>query len=201
VNGPTYVIKGFELQIVGRVTEGLTLQGSSSWNSSSQTNTPCLPSNRATATNPTPLGECITQINGQPYTNPYGVLGTAPAFSPALQFNLRARYDFAFGDYKPFIMAGANHIGSQRNEPASFPPGNSAFCTPIPTTTLCLYTMPAYTTYDAALGVTKDSWTVQVNGSNITNSNASTFTSSGQFIKSEVPLRPRVLMLQIGYKF
>ena len=61
--------------------------------------------------------------------------------------------------------------------------------------------MPAYTTYDAALGVTKDNWTVQVNGSNLTNNNASTFTSSGQFIKSEVPLRPRVLMLQIGYKF
>jgi iron complex outermembrane recepter protein len=201
VNGPTYVIKGAELQIVTRVTEGLTVQGSSSWNSSSQTNTPCLPSNRTTATNPTPLGECITQINGQPYTNPYGVLGTAPAFSPALQFNLRARYDWSVGDYKPFFMVGANHIGSQRNEPASFPPGNSAFCTPIPTTTLCLYTMPAYTTYDAALGVTKDNWTAQVNGTNLTNNNASTFTSSGQFIKSEVPLRPRVLMLQIGYKF
>jgi outer membrane receptor protein involved in Fe transport len=201
VNGPTYVIKGAELQIVTRVTEGLTVQGSSSWNSSSQTNTPCLPSNRVTATNPTPLGECITQINGQPYTNPYGVLGTAPAFSPALQFNLRARYDWTAGDYHPFFMVGANHIGSQRNEPASFPPGNSAFCTPIPTTTLCLYTMPAYTTYDAAFGVTKDNWTVQVNGTNLTNNNASTFTSSGQFIKSEVPLRPRVLMLQIGYKF
>jgi iron complex outermembrane receptor protein len=76
------------------------------------------------ANNPTPAGDCITQINGQPYTNPYGVLDTSPAFSPAMEFNLRARYDYAFFDYKPFVTVGANHIGSQRNEPASFPDGN-----------------------------------------------------------------------------
>jgi hypothetical protein len=33
------------------------------------------------------------------------------------------------------------------------------------------------------------------------NSDASVFTSSAQFIKAEVPLRPRVLGLKIGYKF
>jgi iron complex outermembrane receptor protein len=201
INGPTYVVKGVELQVVARVTEGLTVQGSSSWNSSNQTNAPCLTSNRVAAGNPTPIGSCITQINGLPYTNPYGVLDTSPAFSPPLQFNLRARYDWTMGDYKPFAMVGANHIGAQRNEPASFPNGNGAFCSPVPTTTLCLYTMPGYTTYDAAIGVSKDSWTAQINGSNLTNSNASTNTTSGQFIKSEIPLRPRVLMLQFGYKF
>jgi hypothetical protein len=42
---------------------------------------------------------------------------------------------------------------------------------------------------------------VQISGSNLTNSDASTFTSSAQFIKSEVPLRPRVLTLGFGYKF
>jgi len=201
INGPTYVVKGVELQLIARVTEGLTVQGSSSWNSSNQTNTPCLRSNRVNPANPTPIGSCITQINGAPYTNPYGVLDTAPAFSPPLQFNLRARYDWSMGDYKPFAMVGANHIGSQRNEPASFPPGNGPFCNPVPTTTLCLYTMPGYTTYDAAIGVSKDSWTAQINGSNLSNSNASTNTTSGQFIKSDIPLRPRVLMLQFGYKF
>ena len=83
VNGPTYVVKGIELQLVARVTEGLTVQGSSSWNSTNQTNAPCLLSNiPASKGNPTPLGDCITQINGLPYTNPYGVLDTSPAFSP-----------------------------------------------------------------------------------------------------------------------
>ena len=200
VNGPSYQVKGLELQLVGRVTEGLTVQGSSSWNSSSQTNAPCLSSNRATAGNPTPLGTCVTQINGAPYTNPYGVLGTSPAYSPPLQFNLRARYDFSFDDYKPFVTVGANHIDSMRNEPASYPNGNSP-SEAIPTTTLLLYTMPGYTTYDAAIGVAKDNWTAQVTGNNLSNSDASTNTSSGQFIKSEVPLRPRVLTLTFGYKF
>jgi iron complex outermembrane recepter protein len=71
----------------------------------------------------------------------------------------------------------------------------------IPDTTLLRYTMPGYTTYDAAFGVSKDSWTAQITGSNLGNSDASTHTSSNQFIKSEVPLRPRVLMAQFGYKF
>jgi iron complex outermembrane recepter protein len=200
VNGPTYQVNGFELQAIARVTEGLTVQGSGSWNSSSQTDAPCLSSNRPTATNPTALGTCITQINGAPYTNPYGVLGTSPAFSPPLQFNLRARYDMQFRDYKTFVTVGANHIATMRNEPASYPNGDSA-AEAIPTTTLLLYTMPGYTTYDAAIGVAKDNWTAQVTGNNLSNSVASTNTESGQFIKSEVPLRPRVLTLTLGYKF
>ncbi len=61
--------------------------------------------------------------------------------------------------------------------------------------------MPGYTTYDASVGVAKDSWTAQISGSNITNSDASQNTNSQQFIKSEMPLRPRVVMLQFGYKF
>jgi iron complex outermembrane recepter protein len=201
VNGPSYRVRGIELQLVARVTEGLTVQGSSSWNSSSQTNAPCLASSGAAIkNNPTPAGQCITEINGQPYTNPYGVLGTSPAYSPPLQFNLRARYEWTFDDYRPFVTVGANHIASMRNEPASFPNGNLPENNP-PTTTLLLYTMPGYTTYDAAIGVAKDNWTAQLTGSNLSNSAASTNTSSGQFIKTEVPLRPRVLTLQFGYKF
>ncbi len=212
VNGPTYRVKGVELQLVAKVLEGLTIQGSSSWNSSEQTNAPCLRSSGTVgssklANNPTPAGQCITQIGGSPYTNPFGVLGTSPAFSPAMEFNLRARYDHSFGDYKSFVSIGGNHIASQRNEPASFPDGNlptsqgGCLVNGVPNTTLCKYTMPGYTTYDAAIGVAKDSWTAQLTGNNITNSDASTNTSSGQFIKTVVPLRPRVIMVQIGYKF
>ncbi len=202
VNGPTYVVKGIELQLVARVTEGLTVQGSSSWNSTNQTVAPCLESNiPASKGNPTPVGDCITQINSQPYTNPYGVLDTSPAFSPPQLFNLRARYDFAVAEYKPFVSVGANRIGSQRNQPASFPGATSSFCTPIPTTTHCQYVMPGYTTYDAALGVSKDAWTVQVTGANLTDVNASLLTSSAQFIESQVPIRPRVVTLGFSYKF
>jgi len=202
VNGPSYVVNGVELQLVARPMEGLTVQGSSSWNSTNQSSAPCLTSDRVSAGNPTPIGSCITQVGGVPYTNPYGVLDTSPAFSPPLEFNLRVRYDWSFNNYKPFVMVGANHIASQRNEPASFPSGtSSSLCAPIPTTTLCQYTMPGYTTYDGAIGVAKDNWTVQLTGSNLTNSDASTYTSSNQFIEEETPLRPRVLTAQFGYKF
>jgi len=50
-------------------------------------------------------------------------------------------------------MVGANHIASMRNEGASFPGGRGSLCSPVSTTTVCQYTMPGYTTYDAALGV------------------------------------------------
>jgi iron complex outermembrane recepter protein len=217
INGPSYRVKGFELQLVARITEGLTVQGSGSWNSSTQTNAPCLRSSGTPAgysklaNNPTPAGVCISQIEvggvNEPYTNPYGVLGTSPAFSPPQMFNIRARYDFHVGDYKPFVSAGANRIGSQRNEPASFPSGTlpssegGCLVDGIPNTTLCKYTMPGYTTYDAAIGVAKDQWTAQFTGNNITNSYASTNISSAQFIQTNYPIRPRVLTFAIGYKF
>jgi outer membrane receptor protein involved in Fe transport len=214
VNGPTYRVKGFELQVVARVTEGLTIQGSGSWNSSTQTNAPCLKSSgtpagyKHLANNPTPAGTCITQINDQPYNNPYGVLGTSPAFSPPQMFNLRARYDFSgFGDYKPFVSFGGNRIGSQRNEPASFPDGNlptsagGCLVNGIPNTTLCKYEMKGYTTYDAAVGIVKEPWNVQLTGTNLSNSYALTNISSAQFIKTEYPVRPRVLTFAFGYKF
>jgi outer membrane receptor protein involved in Fe transport len=207
VNGPTYVVKGIELQIVARVTEGLTVQGSSSWNSTNQTNAPCLESDVVSPGNPTPIGTCITQVKGKPFSNPYGVLDTSPAFSPPVEFNVRARYDWTFKDYKPFVWMGATHIGSQRNVPESFPSGyksvadGGCLANGVPNTALCGYRMPYYTTADGAIGISKDRWTVQGMGSNLFNSHASTNTTSGQFIESQVPLRPRVLTLLFSMKF
>jgi iron complex outermembrane recepter protein len=200
VNGPNYRITGLELQLVGKVTEGLTLQGSGSFNHSVQTSAPCLVDNYVSATTgPSPgFGSCITEVKGKSFPNPFGVEGTRPAFSPAVEFNLRARYDWAVNDYKAFVMVGANHIGDMSNQPASYVAGDTVT---IPYTTHLRYDQPGYTTYDASLGVSKDNWTAQLFGQNLSNSDASTFTSSAQFIKSEVPLRPRVLGIKIGLKF
>ena len=38
-------------------------------------------------------------------------------------------------------------------------------------------------------------------GNNLSNNDSSTFTTSGGFIKAEIPLRPRVLTFGFGYKF
>jgi hypothetical protein len=49
--------------------------------------------------------------------------------------------------------------------------------------------------------VSFDKWNAEIFGQNLGNSQASTFTSSAQFIKSEVPLRPRTMGLKVGYSF
>jgi iron complex outermembrane recepter protein len=208
VNGPNFIIKGFEVQFVARLTEGLTVQGSSSLNSSSQSSSPCLesvgvdPNNAKTKNNPTPAGQCIVVNSPEgPIPNSLGAFGTAPAFSPPWMFNLRARYDWAIDAYKPFIWAGASHTGSMTNEPRNFFSGsNPQFASP-PVTTLLLYTIPSYTTYDGAVGVSKDQWTAQITGTNLTNAYGPSNISSGQFIKSEIPLRPRVVMFLVSYAF
>jgi outer membrane receptor protein involved in Fe transport len=198
-NGANYRINGVELQLIARVTEGFTLQGSASYNDAKQQNDPCL-----TANNPASetFGKCITEVVNPsgvlvPLLSPFGPQGGTPAFSPKLEYNVRARYDWALGDYKTFVMAGANHIGPMYNQIDN---GTTNYVGN-PFTTLLRYYQPGYTTYDASLGVSKDNWTAEAYGTNLSNSDASVFTSSAQFIKSEVPLRPRVVGVKIGYKF
>jgi iron complex outermembrane receptor protein len=210
VQGPDYRIKGFELQIAFRVTTGLTLQGALSHNNASETNSPCIESvggasaANGIAGNPTPAGACITQVwnaiqhQNVPLLNPLGAVGATPAFSPTLQWNVHARYDWTVNEYSPFVSFGASYMGSMNNQPSSFTPGVPG--TP-PETTWLLYNQPSYTVYDAQVGVSKDRWRVMLYGTNLGNSHASVFTSSAQFIESQVPLRPRVLGLTMGMSF
>jgi len=200
INGPSYDVKGVEAQFVGKVTEHLTLQGSGSYNNDTQSNSPCLVDNEAgTAA----FGKCITTIKlasgtVMPFANPFGTVGSTPAFSPAFQGNLRARYDWTFGEYKPYATFGGSYTGSMYNQPATYPSGNGVL---IPGTTQLRYLQPAYATFDAAIGVKKDKWTAELYATNLLDSHASTFTSSAQFIKSEVPLRPRVVMVKVSSSF
>lgn len=205
LTGPTYRIKGGELQLAVKATDALTLMANASYNDSKQTSSPCIHSagvTPTTPTNPTPVGACITQVRSGDHNvevqNALGAIGSTPAFSPKLQYNLRARYDWSFNDYKAFIQAGMTHVGDMSNQPSSFESGDGVV---IPTTTWLRYTMAGYNTYDASLGLSKGAWDVLAYGQNLANKNASTFTTSGQDIKAEVPLRPRVLGVKIGYKF
>ncbi len=199
VNGPDYEIKGVEAQFTGRVFEGLTLSGSATYNDNTQTNSPCLTDNEPNSPN---LGKCITEIKGQPFVNPFGVKGGVSAFSPTVQANLRGRYDHTFAnDYNGFAQAGVSYTGKQYTQPANYTPGSDPSENPIPDTTYLRFELPAYTTLDGQIGVSHDRWTVQLVGSNLTNSHASTFTSTAQFIKTEVPLRPRVISIKVSESF
>ena len=200
VNGPNYTVKGVEAQVIARVTEGLTIQGSASYNDDEQSNSPCLTDNVAASAG---FGKCISQVvqNGVglvPFQNPFGTVGSTPAFSPKFKGDIRARYDWKVGEYKAFFQVGGNYTSSEYNQPATYLSGAGVA---IPTTTYLRYLQPGYGTIDASVGIAKDRWTAGLYATNLTDSHASTFTSSAQFIKSEVPIRPLVLNVKLGYSF
>jgi outer membrane receptor protein involved in Fe transport len=200
-NGQNFLIKGIETSVVARVTDGLTVQGAASWNQSKQTNSPALINN-----NPQSAGygkpitvDCdTTGANCAAITNPFGPIGSPSANAPPLQFSLRARYEWTIAGYSPFVQAGASHSGHSFTQAGSNPTIAQAGAV---STGRLRFENPAYTTFDASFGVAKDAWNVSVFGENISNSNASTFVSTDQFIVAQTPLRPRVLGLQFGYKF
>ncbi|HEX4183480.1 MAG TPA: TonB-dependent receptor [Caulobacteraceae bacterium] len=198
VNGPGYTIKGIEAQFIGRPMEGLTIQGSATYNDNTQSNSPCLVDNEPASPN---LGQCITEVKGKPFVNPFGVQGGVSAFSPHFQANIRAHYDWMVNDFKAFATLGGSYTGEMFTQPANYTPGSTPSEIPVPDTTYLRYELPAYATMDGSIGFGRNNWTFQIVGENLLDSDASTFTGSVQFIKSEVPLRPRVISLKITAGF
>ncbi len=176
-NGPNYRVQGGELQIVTRVTEGLTIQGSASYNKSEQANSPYLTINNPALTT---AGKPLTSV-----PNVFGLQGTPLGESPLFQGNMRVRYEFPLGDYKAFTQVGGQYYGGSWSTVG----------------TVDNYYMGGYATFDASTGVSKDAWNVQLFTQNLANRNASTYTNSAQFILTETPLRPRIAGVQFGYKF
>jgi iron complex outermembrane receptor protein len=200
-NGQNFLVKGIETSMVARVIGGLTVQGAASWNQTRQTNSPALIDNNPLSAN---FGHAITQscdstgASCSAITNPFGPVGSPTANAPPLQFSLRARYEWSFGDYNPFAQFGASHTGHSFTQAGSNP--TYAGSTSIGTSRL-RFENAAYSTFSASVGVAKDAWNVMVFGENLANSHAATFTSTDQFIVEQTPLRPRVLGVSVGYKF
>jgi iron complex outermembrane recepter protein len=199
-NGQDFLIKGIETSFVARVMAGLTVQGAADWNKSAQTNSPALIDNNPADT--ANYGKPITQVCSggtcSSVGNPFGPIGAPSANAPPMQFSLRARYDWLMGDYVPYLQIGIRHTDISFSQAGANPEigiGGSV------TTSRGRFENPAYTTLDAAIGVSKGDWHVDLHGENLTNSNASTFTSTDQFIIEQTPLRPRVIELSFGYSF
>ncbi len=200
-NGQDFLIKGVETSLLARVVPGLTLQAAASWNQSRQTNSPALIDRNPASVN---FGKAITEVcdtsgaNCVPITNPYGPVGAPSANAPPIQFSLRARYDWSIGRYTPYVQLGATHSGhsfTQAGANPTFLPGGTV------TNSRGRFENPAYTVYDASVGVAKDAWFLNVYAENLSNSNASLFVSTDQFIIEQTPLRPRVIGAAFGYKF
>ena len=198
-NGQNFVVKGLETSVVALITRGLTLQASGSWNHSEQTNSPALIDGNPLSSN---YGKPITQTcsstgtNCSPVVNPYGPIGAPTASSPPLQFSVRARYEFMLGSYQTFVQASAAHSGHSFTQAGANP--TIAAAGQVSTTRL-RFEDPPFTNIDAAVGVAKDAWTVQLYGENLADANTSLFTNADQYIIAQTPMRPRIIGLRFGY--
>jgi hypothetical protein len=130
--------------------------------------------------------------------NPYGPIGSPSANSPPLQFNLRLRYQWTMNSYNAFAQAGVTHTGHSFTQSGSNPTLSAGSSV---STTQLRFEDPAFSEFDASIGVAKDAWTAELYGQNLTNVIKSVFTSSTQFVPAEVITRPRVLGLKFGFKF
>ena len=209
-NGANFHVKGVELQLSARPIDGLSIQGGFTYNDSKQVTSPCLVSDVAGSDT---LGKCITDYYKKaaaaggtpiPVQAPFGAVGSSLPFSPHVQGNLRGRYDVpGRGGLDYWVSGGVTYTGPTYNEPSTYPSGDGVVSSAgvFPGTTLLRYRMSGYALLDAQIGVKRDAWSASIFGENLTNSNASVFTGSVQFIKSEVVVRPRTYGLKITYDF
>jgi outer membrane receptor protein involved in Fe transport len=177
-NGPNYRVRGGETELIARVTHGLTLMGSASYNTSHLISAP-------------PLYD----IHGNPITsivNAFGNPGSPLAQSPQLQGNLRVRYEFEINDYKAFWQVGATHQSSSLS---------STTIIPTPNTPGYQYVEPGYSTYDASAGIARDQWAMQLYGQNLTDTRADLYENAYQFVDAKTVNRPRTGGLRFTYKF
>ena len=186
-NGANYRVRGLELQLVARVTTGLTIQGGASWNSSSLTNSPYLIGNvPGNAEDGKPLLSA---------PSPFGLKGSSLPQSPAFEGNLRARYEWFVNDYRPFVQLGGQRTAHSRSLPGNVP------AIAVGEITTQAFDQPGYSTYDASMGIAKDNWNVQLVGQNLGNTNGKAFISASEAIETQTVIRPRVISLKAGYKF
>ncbi len=201
VNGPNYRVEGVEAQVFARVTDQLTLQGSVTYNNDQQTSSPCLKDNIAGHARVRPVhhpgGAERRWAGAVPESVRHGRIGSGllAVLAGQRSGSVRLGYRSVQG-----LRDRRGELHRQHVQPAR-QPMRRALGVLIPNTTFLRYEQPAYTLFDASIGVQKDNWYAELYAQNIGDSHASMFTSSAQFIKSEVPVRPRVIAIKIGADF
>ena len=209
-NGQNFRVDGAETSFIAQIWRGLTLRGTGAWNSSEQTNSPALIDNNPASAN---FGKPITEVcpsgpsDCTPVGDPFGPRGAPTSDSPPIRFTLFLRYEFPmpssryFGDLQGavgHVQFGMMHQGHSFTQTGANPP----FVPGVTVSTATLrFEDPAYTIYDASIGIAKGDWSVTIYGENLADSNAAVFTSTDQFIVAQTPLRPRVIDATIRYRF
>jgi iron complex outermembrane receptor protein len=189
LNGGNYRARGVETSSVARVTAGLTLEAGAAWNRSELVKqAPFLWQDG------TPIDfNSLPTLNGHALSNPGGALGSPLAGAPPFQGNIRTRYEFPFKDYHAFAQIDAvhqSHSLATTDRLSLDLQGNSV-----------AYELPAFTTYDGAVGVGKDAWLAQAYGKNLTDTRAQLYANYTQWYKAVTVSRPRTIGLRFSYKF
>ena len=146
MNGGNYRVRGIETSGIARVGSGLTIETGAAWSHSELVK-------QATFfwANGTPINfGALQTASGGKVSNPSGALGSALAGAPPFQGDIRMRYEFGLFDYDAFAQVDAEHQShsiASTDQLSLDLQGNST-----------AYDLPAFTTYDGALGVGRATW-------------------------------------------
>jgi iron complex outermembrane receptor protein len=113
--------------------------------------------------------------------------------------NARIRYEWAINDFQAFWQIGGTHQAHELSVAGNTPsiaPGTGGGGT-----TSAAYDIPGFSTYDASIGASRNAWTVQFYGQNLTDTRGKVFISNALAIETQTVIRPRVPGVKIGYKF
>ncbi len=189
INGGNYRVRGVETFAQMRTADGLTLEVGAAWNHSEVVKEAAF-----FWTDGTPINFSSLQTStGQKLANPAGTIGSSLAGAPTFQGNFRARYELAVDTYRAFAQIGVVHQSDSLSTTDRLTldvQGKSV-----------AYDLPAFTTYDAALGAGKDGWLVQVYGENLTDTRAELFANYSLGYKAVTVNRPRTIGLRMTYSF
>jgi outer membrane receptor protein involved in Fe transport len=185
LNGGSYRVRGVETSVAARLTSGLTVDVGAALNHSELVEQAVLLWRDGTPIDFSSLGATIS--------NPGGALGSPLAGAPAFQGNIRTRYEFPVAGYDAFAQVNAvhqSHSLATTDQLSLDQQGNSI-----------AYDLPAFTTYDGALGFGKNAWLLQVYGENLTDTRAELYANHTEFYKAVTVSRPRTIGLRFSHKF
>ncbi len=192
-------IHGFEGDITWRPVHGLTIGSGFSYNDSKLN------------------GDALPALGNQVLVP----LGSPLSLSPTFQGNLRVRYEWETkSGLKPYGQVGVHYVGSTITSDISntsilytgcaspyshcgqaatingvtVKPGD--VITPLPNS----FTQPAYHTFDAAFGVSRDQWTLEIYGDNLGDARPQLFTSGNDGETRVTTSRPRTLGMRVSFK-
>lgn len=171
VNGPNYRIRGTELQVTARPIPGLTVGGSMSMDETRQ------------LTSPSVTGQGGAVLPGS--AGIFGNVGDTLAQSPAFKGTLRARYEWEWGNFQPFVQISGTYSSHTHSAVSTF---HNFYEKPI-------------TNIDLSAGVSRDSWRAQIFVENLTDYRGQEFISAAQFVNSVVVTRPLTAGVKVSYTF